>query len=59
VTLVHLTEAGREQLAAARVGAERTARSAIEGLSGSDQRMLHRLLDGVAPEVPVRDKPRP
>jgi DNA-binding MarR family transcriptional regulator len=59
VTLVHLTEAGRQQLAAATAGAERTARAAMEGLSEADQQTLRRLLDAVAPEDLVRDGARP
>jgi DNA-binding MarR family transcriptional regulator len=59
VTLVHLTGTGQEQLSAAAAGAERTARAAIEGLSAADQRTLHRLLDAVAAEDPVREAARP
>ncbi len=50
VTLVRLTDAGQQQLAAATAGAERTARAAVEGLSAADQQTLRRLLDAVAPE---------
>jgi DNA-binding MarR family transcriptional regulator len=49
VTLVHLTDAGREQLAAATAGAERNARAAVSALSEADQETLRRLLDQVAP----------
>jgi DNA-binding MarR family transcriptional regulator len=49
VTLVHLTDKGREQLAAATAGAERTARAAVSGLSPTDQQTLRRLLDQIAP----------
>ena len=49
VTLVHLTDEGREQLAAATAGAEQTARAAVSGLSGTDQQTLRRLLDQIAP----------
>lgn len=59
VTLVHLTEAGREQLAAATAGAERAAHAAVEGLAAADQRTLRRLLDAVAAEDPVREGGRP
>jgi DNA-binding MarR family transcriptional regulator len=59
VTLVHLTDAGREQLAAATAGAERTARAAVEGLNEADQQKLRRLLDAVAPEEPARVRARP
>lgn len=59
VTLVHLTEAGRKQLAAATAGAERTARAAVEGLNEADQQTLRRLLDAVAPEEPAWDGARP
>jgi DNA-binding MarR family transcriptional regulator len=59
VTLVHLTGAGREQLAAATAGAERTARAAVESLSEAEQQRLRGLLDAVAPEDTVRDGARP
>jgi DNA-binding MarR family transcriptional regulator len=49
VTLVHLTESGRSQLAVAAADAERNARAAVAALSESDQRTLRRLLDRVAP----------
>lgn len=49
VTLVHLTESGRAQLAAAAASAERNARAAVAGLTEEDQQTLHRLLDRVAP----------
>jgi DNA-binding MarR family transcriptional regulator len=49
VTLVHLTDEGREQLAAAAAGAERNARAAVSGLSAADQQTLRRLLDQIAP----------
>jgi DNA-binding MarR family transcriptional regulator len=49
VTLLHLTEYGRKQLAVAAAGAERTARSAVAGLSEADQQVLRRLLGHVAP----------
>jgi DNA-binding MarR family transcriptional regulator len=49
VTLVRLTDEGREQLAAATAGAERTARAAISDLSATDQQTLRRLLDRIAP----------
>ncbi len=59
VTLVHLTDTGREQLAAATAGAERMARDAVSGLGEADQRRLRRLLDAVAPEHPTQDRARP
>ncbi len=59
VTLVHVTDTGREQLAAATAGAERTARAAVSGLSDSDQQVLRRLLDAVAREDIVRDSAQP
>jgi len=49
VTLVHLTEAGREQLAAAAAGAERTSRAAVADLTDAEQQTLRVLLDRVAP----------
>jgi DNA-binding MarR family transcriptional regulator len=49
VTLVHLTDGGREQLAAATAGAEQTARAAVAGLSAADQQTLRSLLDQIAP----------
>src|SRR5215472_8661373 len=49
VTLLHVTEPGRSQLALAAAGAERNARAAVAGLSESEQRTLRRLLDRVAP----------
>jgi DNA-binding MarR family transcriptional regulator len=49
VTLVHLTESGRAQVATASAGAERNARAAVAGLTEAEQRTLHRLLDRVAP----------
>jgi DNA-binding MarR family transcriptional regulator len=49
VTLVHLTDEGREQLAAATAGAEQTARAAVAGLSAADQQTLRSLLDQIAP----------
>jgi DNA-binding MarR family transcriptional regulator len=58
VTLVHLTDAGREQLAAATAGAERSSRAAVSVLSETDQQTLRRLLDAVAPEEPARDRAR-
>jgi DNA-binding MarR family transcriptional regulator len=58
VTLVHLTEAGQQQLAAATAGAERIARAAVEDLSEADQQTLRRLLDAVARD-PVLDRTRP
>jgi len=59
VTLVHLTDAGREQLKVTTVGAERTARAAVSGISAADQQTLRRLLDAVAPEDGPRDGARP
>jgi DNA-binding MarR family transcriptional regulator len=52
VTLVHLTDAGRQQLAAATAGAERNSRAVVSALSEADQQTLRRLLDRVAPEEP-------
>jgi DNA-binding MarR family transcriptional regulator len=52
VTLVHLTDAGRRQLAAATAGAERNARAAVSALSEADQQTLRRLLEQVAPDDP-------
>src|SRR5215469_17010322 len=49
VTLLHLTESGRKQLVSAGAGAERTARSAVAGLSEADQQTLRNLLGRVAP----------
>jgi DNA-binding MarR family transcriptional regulator len=49
VTLVHLTDAGQQQLAAAAAGAEGTSRAAVAGLSETEQRTLRRLLDRVVP----------
>ncbi len=60
VTLVHLTDPGRETLAAARAGAERSARAAVSGLSQGDQQTLQRLLDQIAPADaadPAADRP--
>jgi DNA-binding MarR family transcriptional regulator len=51
VTLLHLTDDGRRQLATARALADRSHGSAITGLSEQDQRTLRRLLDRVAPAV--------
>jgi DNA-binding MarR family transcriptional regulator len=56
VTLVHLTDEGREQLAAATAGAERTARAAVGALSATDQRTLRRLLDQIAPAAATGDR---
>jgi DNA-binding MarR family transcriptional regulator len=52
VTLVHLTDAGRQQLSAATAGAERNARAAVSALSEADQQTLRRLLDQIAPDDP-------
>ena len=51
VTLLHLTDDGRRQLATARALADRSHSSAISSLSEQDQRTLRRLLDRVAPAV--------
>jgi len=51
VTLVHLTETGRSQLAVAAAGAEHNAGAAVAGLTEAEQRTLRRLLDRVAPAV--------
>jgi DNA-binding MarR family transcriptional regulator len=57
VTLVHLTDAGRQQLAAATAGAERNSRAVVSALSEADQQTLRRLLDRVAPEEPGAKTP--
>lgn len=49
VTLVHLTEYGRQQLAVAAAGAERHARAAVAGLTEAEQQTLRGLLDRVEP----------
>src|SRR5215469_12263147 len=49
VTLVHLTDTGRSQLAVASAGAELNARAAIAGLTAAEQQTLRRLLDRIAP----------
>jgi len=49
VTLVHLTDTGRSQLAIAAAGPERNAREAVAGLTEAEQRTLRGLLDRVAP----------
>jgi DNA-binding MarR family transcriptional regulator len=51
VTLLHLTDDGHRQLAAAAALANEAYGSAISGLSDQDQRTLRRLLDQVAPAV--------
>jgi DNA-binding MarR family transcriptional regulator len=51
VTLLHLTEEGQRQLAAAAALADQSHGGAISGLSEQDQRTLRRLLDQVAPAV--------
>jgi len=58
VTLVHLTEAGREQLTAAAAGAERHARAVVADLSKADQQTLRGLLDRVAPAGVAQDSDR-
>jgi DNA-binding MarR family transcriptional regulator len=59
VTLVHLTETGRSQLAVAAAAAERNARAAVAGLTETEQRTLRRLLDRVAPAGEAHDGERP
>ena len=59
VTLLHLTETGRAQLAVASAGAERNARAAVAGFSETEQRTLRRLLDRVAPAAEAHDGERP
>ena len=59
VTLLHLTETGRSQLAVAAAGAERNARAAMAGLTEADQRTLRELLDRVAPAAEAQDGERP
>jgi DNA-binding MarR family transcriptional regulator len=49
VTLLHLTEDGQRQLAAAAALADRSHGAAISGLSTQEQQTLRRLLDQVAP----------
>jgi DNA-binding MarR family transcriptional regulator len=56
VTLVHLTESGRSQLAVAAADAERNARAAVAGLTEAEQRTLRRLLDLVAPAGEAHDE---
>jgi DNA-binding MarR family transcriptional regulator len=51
VTLLHLTEDGHRQLAAAGALADASHAAAISGLSGQDRRTLGHLLDQVAPAV--------
>jgi DNA-binding MarR family transcriptional regulator len=51
VTLLRLTQAGRDQVAAASAEAEEAYRSAFSGLSDEDQKTLRRLLDQVAADV--------
>jgi|SRR5215469_9871492 len=53
VTLLHLTEDGRRQLATAAALADQSHGAAISALSEQDQRTLRRLLDQVAPAVQV------
>jgi DNA-binding MarR family transcriptional regulator len=59
VTLLHLTDTGRSQLAVASAGAERNARAAVAGLTEADQRTLRRLLDRVAPAGEAYDGEQP
>lgn len=59
VTLLHLTDVGRSQLAVASAGAERNARAAVAGLTEADQRTLRRLLDRVAPACDAHDGEQP
>jgi DNA-binding MarR family transcriptional regulator len=49
VTLLHLTEEGQRQLAAAAALADRSYAAAIRGVTAADQRTLRDLLDRVAP----------
>jgi DNA-binding MarR family transcriptional regulator len=49
VTLVHLTDSGRSQLAVAAAAAERNAGAAVADLTEAEQRTLRRLLDRIAP----------
>ncbi len=49
ITLLHLTDDGRRQLAAAAALAQESYRAAISGLSAADQQALRGLLDQVAP----------
>jgi len=51
VTLLHLTDDGRRQLATAAALAGQSHSAAISGLSAQDQLTLSRLLDQVAPTV--------
>lgn len=48
VTLLHLTEAGSRQLAAAASSAERARAAAVSALSQDDQQALRSLLDRIA-----------
>jgi DNA-binding MarR family transcriptional regulator len=59
VTLLHLTDTGRGQLAVASAGAERNARAAVAGLTEADQRTLRLLLDRVAPAGETHDAEEP
>jgi DNA-binding MarR family transcriptional regulator len=56
VTLVHLTETGRSQLAVAAADAERNARAAVADLTEAEQRTLRGLLDRVAPAGEAHDE---
>jgi DNA-binding MarR family transcriptional regulator len=49
ITLLHLTEEGQRQLAAAATLADRSYAAAISGVAAEDQRTLRHLLDLVAP----------
>jgi DNA-binding MarR family transcriptional regulator len=49
VTLLHLTEEGQRQLAAAATLADQSYAAAISGVTAEDQRSLRHLLDLIAP----------
>lgn len=57
VTLVRLTEEGRQQLAVAATGAEQASRAAMNGLSSRDQQTLRELLEKVAPAPAATTSP--
>jgi DNA-binding MarR family transcriptional regulator len=57
VTLVRLTEEGRQQLAVAATGAEQASRAAMAGLGARDQQTLRELLEQVAPAAGATTSP--
>jgi DNA-binding MarR family transcriptional regulator len=58
VTLVHLTDTGRSQLAIAAAGAERNARAAVADLTEAEQQTLRGLLDRIAPAAEAQSGDR-